>query len=80
MTTTVDKYMLAAEFDYHMLYKEADMINYLAFLLRELDKRGADMLQDYPDQLFEVDNVEDYKEDVADSGQPDDWPIDRSDD
>jgi len=76
----VDKYMLAAEFDYHMLYKEADMIKYLAFLLRELDKRGADMLQDYPDQLFEVGDAEVFKEELADSGQPDDWPIDRADD
>lgn len=51
---TINKYELAAEFDYHMLYKEKDMISYLAYLLRELDKRGANMLEDYPKELFEV--------------------------
>ena len=78
--TTIDKYYLAAEFDYHMLYKEADMIQYLRHLLRELDKRGANVLEDYPQELFEIGDAEVFKEELADSGQPEDWPIDRADD
>lgn len=51
---TIDKAYLAAEFDYHMMYNRADMINYLAHLYNLLDKHELMDYSDYPKELFDV--------------------------
>lgn len=51
---TTSKAYLAAEFDYHMMYRRADMINYLAHLYTVLDRHGAKDYSFYPKELFDV--------------------------
>jgi hypothetical protein len=55
---TINKAYLAAEFDYHMMYKRADMINYLTSLYKLLDKHGLMDYSDYPKELFDVEESE----------------------
>lgn len=55
---TTDKAYLAAEFDYHMMYKRADMIKYLTGLYKLLDKHGLMDYSDYPKELFDVEESE----------------------
>lgn len=50
---TLDAHYLAAEFDYHMIHKDRDMINYLASLYKTLDKHGEWSVKQYPAELFE---------------------------
>ncbi len=60
---TTDKAYLAAEFDYHMMYKRADMINYLTGLYKLLDKHGLMDYNDYPKELFDVEESKPSSED-----------------
>ena len=48
----MDKYMLMAEYDYYAIYKDSDMINYLAHLYKEMDKAGI-FSGEYLEELFD---------------------------
>ena len=54
--TKEDKAYLAAEFDYYMLTRGNDMINYLASLYVKLDSAGLMDYKIYPEGLFDVED------------------------
>ena len=55
---TRDKHYLAAEFDYYMIPKEEDRINYLASLYVKLYNAGLMDYKNYPEELFGGDDAD----------------------
>mgnify|MGYP004368856069 CR=1 FL=1 len=54
----IDKAYLAAEFDYYMIPKDEDRINYLASLYVKLYNAGLMDYKNYPEELFGDDDAD----------------------